>query len=75
LSYQSFLLQFNIPLRSDALDTLEAIQKSVVHGFFANAAQLQPDATYRSIRGGQALHVHPNSSLFKGALPQYVVFG
>lgn len=72
---RGYMQRFGIALCDDAPEPVEAIQRAVIHGFFANAAQLQPDSTYRSIRGGASMHVHPTSSLFKGALPEYVVFG
>ena len=70
---RGYLARFGVPLRSG--DTLDAIRKAVIHGLFANAAQLQPDGTYRSVRGGQSLSVHPHSSLFRGTLPEWVVYG
>ena len=70
---RGFLVRFGVPLKSG--DSLEAIQKAVISGLFANAAQLQPDGTYRSVRGGQSLAIHPNSGLFRGTLPEWVVYG
>lgn len=72
---RSYMIKFGIPLNQNAPNMIEAIQRSLIYGLFSNVAQLQADASYRSIRGGQSLYVHPNSSLFKGTLPQYVVYG
>jgi len=67
-----YLKHFGIPLLSSKEDTV-AIRKCIVSGFFANAAQLQPDATYRTIRGSQILCIHPSSVLFK-TVPEWVIF-
>ncbi len=52
-------------------DKISAITRAIVAGFFANAATLQPDGSYRSIRYGESLllHVHPSSVLFKRRAP------
>ncbi len=73
---RGFLVRFGIPMKSSTSPTvLDDLRKCVIHGLFANTAQLQPDGTYRSLRGSQALAVHPSSSLFRGTLPQWVVYG
>jgi ATP-dependent RNA helicase DDX35 len=70
---RSYLVRFGLPVKSDV--DLDKIRKCVISGLFANAAQLQPDGSYKSIRGGKDLSIHPNSSLFKGTLPEWIVYG
>lgn len=54
---------------------LEKIQKCIVSGFFANAAKLQADGSYRTLRGNFDLHVHPLSVIFNCTKPpEYVLF-
>lgn len=48
---------------------LEKVQKCIVSGFFANAAKLQPDGSYKTIRGNYELHVHPQSVIFNCSRP------
>lgn len=67
------MIRLGLPMRSS--DNLENIRKCVVYGFFANAAQVQPDGTYQSVRGGPLLHVHPNSCFFRGTKPHWLVYG
>lgn len=64
------LLRINYRLHeSSAADLV----KCIVRGLFANAALAQPDGSYRSIRDGLILHIHPASVLFK-RVPSCVVF-
>jgi len=58
--------------KSNAGDT-EAIRKAIVCGFFANAARLQPDGSYFTVRDRQKLYLHPSSVVFKHP-PDWVVF-
>lgn len=54
---------------------LESIQRCITAGFFANAARLQADGSYKTIRGNYDLHVHPLSVIFKCSRPpEYVLF-
>ena len=54
---------------------LERIQKCIVTGFFANAAKLQSDGSYRTIKGNCNLNVHPNSVIFNCSKPpQFILF-
>lgn len=45
-----YLKRWNVPRVSCSSDTT-AIRKCIIHGYFANAAQLQPDGSYATIRG------------------------
>ncbi|XP_037292738.1 probable ATP-dependent RNA helicase DHX35 [Manduca sexta] len=49
------------------------IMKCVLSGHIPQAASLSTDATYRSIRGA-ALHISPDSCLYRTQQPKWVVF-
>lgn len=49
------------------------IQRCICAGFFANAAIRQPDGTYRTVRDGVTVELHPNSVVFSYP-PQCIVF-
>lgn len=42
----------------------EQIRRCLTSGYFAHAARMQPDGTYRNVEGGTVLHAHPNSLMF-----------
>ncbi len=42
----------------------EAIRKCLTSGYFAHAARMQPDGTFKTISGGIILHAHPRSLMF-----------
>lgn len=42
----------------------EQIRRCLTGGYFAHAARMQPDGTYRNVQGGTILHVHPSSVMF-----------
>lgn len=50
----------------DSLAKGEQIRKCLTTGFFAHAARMQPDGTFRTISGGCVLHAHPSSLMFVG---------
>jgi HrpA-like RNA helicase len=51
------------------------VRKCLVAGYFANAAQLGSDGRYYTIRGKNAVEVHPNSVIARyGAPPEWVIF-
>ncbi|KFX90792.1 hypothetical protein V490_06272 [Pseudogymnoascus sp. VKM F-3557] len=45
-------------------DKGEAIRRCLTTGFFAHAAKMQPDGTFRNVAGGTVLHAHPSSLMF-----------
>lgn len=51
----------------------EAILRCLAAGYFAHAARMQPDGTFRNVAGGTVLHAHPSSLLF-GRKADWVVF-
>ncbi|CAK7203361.1 hypothetical protein SEUCBS139899_006094 [Sporothrix eucalyptigena] len=42
----------------------EQIRRCLTTGYFAHAARMQPDGTFRNVAGGTVLHAHPTSLLF-----------
>ena len=42
----------------------EQIRRCLTAGYFAHAARMQLDGTYRSVAGGTVLHAHPSSLMF-----------
>lgn len=53
-----------LPLKSCGDDTAP-LRKALVAGYFLNAAQKQPDNTYRCLSNAQAVSLHPTSVLMK----------
>ncbi|PSS20318.1 hypothetical protein M430DRAFT_58167 [Amorphotheca resinae ATCC 22711] len=45
-------------------DKGEQIRRCLTTGFFAHAAKMQPDGTFRNVAGGTVLHAHPSSLMF-----------
>ncbi|KAM3558760.1 hypothetical protein MY1884_003829 [Beauveria asiatica] len=54
-------------------DKAEAILRCLTAGYFAHAARMQADGTFRNVEGGTVLHAHPSSLLF-GRKADWVVF-
>jgi ATP-dependent RNA helicase DDX35 len=42
----------------------ENIRRCLTSGFFAHAARMQPDGTFRTVDGGTVLYAHPSSLMF-----------
>ncbi|ELR18629.1 premRNA splicing factor, putative [Acanthamoeba castellanii str. Neff] len=75
---RAYLRRYKVPLVSalgnpDIPDATVPIRKAVVSGFFANAAFLQPDGSYKTAKSHQTLHIHPSSMLFN-TTPAWVVY-
>jgi ATP-dependent RNA helicase DDX35 len=52
------------PLRAGGLDMGEKIRRCLTTGFFAQAARMEPDGSFRTVNGGTVLHAHPSSLMF-----------
>lgn len=52
------------PLRVGSMDKGESIRRCLTTGFFAHAAKMQSDGTFRNVAGGTVLHAHPTSLMF-----------
>lgn len=48
----------------EAPDKGEQIRKCLTAGYFAHAARMQPDGTFKTINGSVILHAHPSSLMF-----------
>ncbi|KAI1328622.1 P-loop containing nucleoside triphosphate hydrolase protein [Xylariaceae sp. FL0255] len=42
----------------------DQIRKCLTAGYFAHAAKMQPDGSFRNVAGGSILHAHPSSLMF-----------
>jgi ATP-dependent RNA helicase DDX35 len=62
-----------LPAAISTADKGTQIRKCLTSGFFANAAKMQPDGTFRSVSGGVLLHAHPTSLMFNRKA-EYVIF-
>ena len=49
----------------------EQIRRCLTSGFFANAARMQADGTFRTATGSTILHAHPSSLMFVCKLPLF----
>lgn len=49
-------------------DKGEQIRKCLTTGYFAHAARMQPDGTFKTINGSMTLHAHPSSLMFVSLL-------
>ncbi|KIH95249.1 ATP-dependent RNA helicase DDX35 [Sporothrix brasiliensis 5110] len=47
-----------------AANKAEQIRRCLTTGYFAHAARMQADGTFRNVAGGTVLHAHPSSLLF-----------
>jgi len=45
-------------------DRGEQIRKCLTAGYFAHAARMQPDGTFKTVNGSVTLHAHPSSMMF-----------
>ncbi|XP_014768060.1 probable ATP-dependent RNA helicase DHX35 [Octopus bimaculoides] len=70
---KQMLKKFKVQLVSCG-DNTELLQRCIAAAFFANAARLHYDGTYRTIRNNHCLHIHPTSVLYTDTPPQWVVF-
>ncbi|KAI9819407.1 MAG: hypothetical protein M1832_003969 [Thelocarpon impressellum] len=57
-------LSASVSSKADEGDKGESIRRCLTTGFFAHAARMQPDGTFRTISGGAVLHAHPSSLMF-----------
>ncbi|KAE8379441.1 P-loop containing nucleoside triphosphate hydrolase protein [Aspergillus bertholletiae] len=50
--------------KTDPSKHAENIRRCLTTGYFAHAAKMQPDGTFKSATGGLTLHAHPSSLMF-----------
>lgn len=46
------------------INKAEQIRRSLTTGYFAHAARMQPDGSFRNVSGTTVLHAHPSSLMF-----------
>ena len=49
---------------ADLTNQPEQIRRCLTTGYFAHAAKMQPDGTFKTVSGGLTLHAHPTSLMF-----------
>ncbi|KAF2172945.1 hypothetical protein M409DRAFT_35405 [Zasmidium cellare ATCC 36951] len=54
----------NDVLRAGGRPKEESIRRCLTSGYFAHAARMMPDGTFRTVDGGTVLHAHPSSLMF-----------
>ena len=52
------------PSTVNQADKSVQIRRCLTTGFFAHAARMQPDGTFKTVSGGTILHAHPTSLMF-----------
>ena len=60
---KKYMQRFGLPTESCEGDA-RRLRRCLVSGYWRNGARWAADGTYRAVRGGAVLHVHPNSVLF-----------
>ncbi|GFF53380.1 probable ATP-dependent RNA helicase DHX35 [Aspergillus lentulus] len=58
---------------ADLARPAEQIQRCLTTGYFAHAAKMQPDGTFKTVSGGLTLHAHP-TSLMLNRKADWVIF-
>ena len=48
----------------DGAEKAKQIRRCLTAGYFAHAARMQPDGTFKSVSGGLTMHAHPTSLMF-----------
>lgn len=61
---ETFSSQQSPPLQTNAVSKAEQIRRCITAGYFAHAARMQADGTFRNVEGGTVLHAHPSSLMF-----------
>lgn len=63
-----------VTISSAGANNIVPIQKALVAGFFPNAARLQRGGdSYRTVKTGQTVYIHPSSTLFE-VNPKWVIY-
>jgi len=60
--------------QTDRADKGEKIRRCLTTGFFAHAARMQPDGSFRTVNGGTVLYAHPSSLMFVSSPPLYLSY-
>jgi pre-mRNA-splicing factor ATP-dependent RNA helicase DHX16 len=70
---QLVLLLDRVEIERTSTDDTEAIRKAIAAGFFFHAAKLQKGGSYKTVKHGETVQIHPSSSLFQ-SLPRWVIY-
>ncbi|KAG5437054.1 hypothetical protein PCANB_001175 [Pneumocystis canis] len=74
IQLRRYLERFKIPIKSaDPENGTDNIRKCLISGYFSHAAKMQPDGTFRLVKGDAILHAHPNSVIFNRKV-DWVIF-
>lgn len=65
--------QASLPLRVGGMAMEERIRRCLTSGYFAHAARMQADGSFRTLDGGTVLHAHPSSVMFRQKA-EWVIF-
>lgn len=60
-------------LKAGGMPMQEKIRRCLTSGYFAHAAKMAPDGSFRTVDGGTVLHAHPSSLMFNRKA-EWVVF-
>ena len=60
--------------QTDLVDLGEKIRKCLTMGYFAHAARMQPDGSFKTVNGNMTLHAHPSSLMFVRSLHSRLCF-
>ncbi|KAF7512394.1 hypothetical protein GJ744_001329 [Endocarpon pusillum] len=64
LSVDESLNSNGMQSKQGAAEKAKQIGKCLTAGYFAHAARMQPDGTFKSVSGGLTMHAHPTSLMF-----------
>lgn len=63
-----------VTISTSGSTNMQPIQKAITAGFFPNAARLQRGGdSYRTVKNGQTVYLHPSSTLFE-TNPRWVIY-
>ncbi|KAH6645779.1 P-loop containing nucleoside triphosphate hydrolase protein [Truncatella angustata] len=60
-------------LKASSTNKSEQIRRCLTTGYFAHAAKMQPDGSFRNVEGGTVLYAHPSSLMFNRKA-EWVIF-
>ncbi|KAK6084912.1 helicase associated domain-containing protein [Seiridium cupressi] len=70
---ERFGITIDETIKTSAASKGEQIRRCLTAGYFAHAAKMQPDGSFRNVEGGTVLHAHPSSLMFNRKA-EWVVF-
>ncbi|KAI0485461.1 P-loop containing nucleoside triphosphate hydrolase protein [Xylaria cf. heliscus] len=61
---ERFGLSADESIKTHHAGTADRVRRCLTTGYFAHAAKMQPDGSYRNVEGRTVLHAHPSSLMF-----------